>query len=216
MTRWTHGDPNAIVKQILAQRDYRSAPATSQQSPVLRFWYEFWQFVGRLIKPLFDWLNRALGSGHGPAQVLSVALVLVTVLALAFLIYRIAVAFARPVMEARRNVVGSISDSHDAGAWQALAAERAAAGDFARAIAALFSAALALLDDAGIVAFDAARTPNEYRLLVRRERTSAAPPFDALSDRFVRATFAEATPLRADFDAAALAFGRLQPLLAPL
>jgi hypothetical protein len=214
VNRWPNGDPNAVVKQVLAQPAYRKTP-THADSPTLRFWYELGQWLDRLFSPFRKWLDHTLSSGHGTAQILVVAIVVVTILVLVLLIYRIVLAFAKPVVAARRlAAVGAPDERLDADAWRALAAERAAAGDYARAIAALFRAALALLDESALVPFDSSRTPGEYRRLVRRESERIAAPFDVLCERFVWAAFAEAIAQRGDFEAASAAFGAFGPLVA--
>jgi hypothetical protein len=213
LSHWPNGDPNTVIKQVLAQPAYRRVP-TRPDSPTLRFWYELGQWLDKLFSPFRRWLDHALSSGHGTAQIVVVVIVAITILLLAFLIYRIVLAFAKPVVEARRLAVkGPLDELMDADAWRALAAERAAAGDYARAIAALFRAALALLDEKALVPFDSSRTPGEYRQLVRRESERIAAPFDILSDRFVRAAFAQAVPQRSDFETAFEAFGALTPLV---
>jgi len=169
---WPNGDPNAVVKQVLAQTAYRRTP-TQPDSPILRFWYELGQWLDHLFSPFRKWLDHALSSGHGTAQIIVAVIVILTILVLVFLIYRVVLAFAKPVVEARRlAAVGRLDERMDADAWRVLAAERAAAGDYARAIAALFRAALALLDESALVPFDPSRTPGEYRRLVRRDQPS--------------------------------------------
>jgi hypothetical protein len=213
LNRWPHGDPNAVVKEILAQPAYQKS-VTGHDAPVLQFWYEFWRWVDHVTSPFFKWLDRVLSSGHGTAQVVTVLVVAVTTALVAFLIYRLAIAFARPLVERRRPAVeGPLNGRFGADEWRALAAECAASGEYARAIAALFAAALSLLDESALVPFDSARTPGEYRRLVRRENETIAGPFDVLTERFVHAAFAEELPRRGDFEAASAAFGALRPLV---
>jgi len=212
MSSWPHGDPNAVVKDVLTQSAYRAKP-THSDAPVLRFWSQFWEWLGNLVRPFFRWLDHVLGSGGAPAQVITFAIGVVTVVLLGFLIYRIILAFAQPVVERRRAAEHALEQRLDAAAWQAFAAERAARGDYAQAIAALFAAALALLDERALVPFDSSRTPGEYRRLVRRASEAVAAPFDVLADRFVRAAFAPDAPQRSDCEAAFAAFGNLRPLV---
>jgi len=212
VSRWPSGDPNAVVKDVLAQSAYRARP-TQPDSPVLSFWQQLWEWLGNLVRPFFRWLDHVLNSGGGTAQVVSIALVVVTVVLLAFLIYRVVLAFAKPAVERRRAAEHSLDERLDAAAWQALATERAARGEYAQAIAALFAAALALLDEGALVPFDSSRTPGEYRRLVRGESEAIAAPFDVLTERFVRAAFAAGVPQRGECEAAFAAFGSLRPLL---
>ncbi len=136
------------------------------------------------------------------------------VAALVYALLRIVLAFAAaPLRRKRERLAEGSLEVFAPAELLHRAAEAAAAGDFARAIGALFAAALAALDERGIVPFDGARTPGEYRRLVRRARPPAAPAFDALAGGFVRAMFAPAPPQRADYDAAARAFAVLEPAL---
>jgi len=214
MKHWPHGDPNVVVKDVLNQSAYRAEP-THSDSAILSFWEQLWEWVSNLFRPFFHWLDQALSSGGGTAQAITIAIVAVTVVVLAFLIFRIVLAFVKPAIESRRAVEHPWEERLDAADWQALAAERAARGDYGAAISALFAAALTLLDEHALVAYDAARAPGEYRRLVRRESEVLAAPFDALADRFVRAAFAAAEPQRGDCDAAFAAFGAFRPLLEP-
>jgi len=210
---WPHGDPNAIAKDILAQSAYRVAPTqTKPPSPTL--WELFWRWVGDLLRPIFTWLSHAAGSSGKAGTLIGIAIIAVAVLALAFLLYRIVAAFVQPSEERRRGVAaGARLELRSAAAWRALAAQAATAGDYGRAIAALFAAALVALDERALVPFDAACTPGEYRRRVRRARERAAPPFDRLVERFVLATFAPELPQRADYDAALHAFVSFEPLV---
>jgi len=214
LSRWPHGDPNAVVKEVLSQSAYRTKP-THSDSPVLSFWSQLWEWVGNIVRPFFSWLDHVLGSGGGTAQVIALAIGVVTIAVLAFLIYRVVLAFVKPVVGRRHAAEHPLVERLDAAAWQALAAERAARGDYARAIAALFAATLALLDERALVPFDASRTPGEYRRLVRRASEAIATPFDVLADRFVRAAFAAEAPQRGDCEDAFAAFGALRPLVDP-
>ena len=72
-------------------------------------------------------------------------------------------AFAAPDVRRRGSYSGrALAERRSSSEWRAAAADFAAKGEFARAIAALFSAALAELDERGLVALDPSRTPGEY------------------------------------------------------
>ena len=79
-------------------------------------------------------------------------------------------------------------------------------GDYALAIALIFRAALSALDERELIGYDGARTPGEYRRLVRRTIAAAANAFDDLTVRFVRASYARTATTREDFDGAAGAY----------
>ena len=212
-TPWPH-DPNVVVKRVLAQPDYR-VPATTASEPQPDVWGMFWQWVrdglAKLLHPIVGALQKSARVG----TVLGVILTIASLLALVYVIARLALAFAAP----RRRAASGFSESalqerRSAAQWRAVAAEAAARGDFARAVAALFGAALATLDESGVVPFDGSRTPGEYRRLVRGARAGAAPPFDALTECFVRAAYSGAPVQRVDFEGAARALHALDPLVA--
>lgn len=213
MSAWPHGDPDAVAKAIVAQPAYHAAPAPAT-SGFLRFWYEFWDLVDRLLRPFWTWLGHALTNTRGVSP-LAWFLIGLTVVATVVLIVRIVLGFVTPAIAARRTALdgGGLDERRSADEWQRIATGAAAAGEYARAIAALFAAALAALDERMLVPFDPSRTPGEYRRLVRDARDAADAPFSLLADRFVRAVYAAGAPQRADYDAALGALMNLKPLV---
>ncbi len=141
-----------------------------------------------IFRPLFD----GLAAAHGFETVLGAAMVALAMGALGFVAIRLALAFARA--SSPRPAPGDgwemLERGRDAAAWRDLARAAATRGDFARAIAALWMAALVRFDETAIVAFDEARTPGDYRRLVRRSLAAAGAPFDALARRYVLAKYA--------------------------
>lgn len=95
--------------------------------------------------------------------------------------------------------------------WRAFAQAAVERGDFAGAIGALFMAAIMALDETGLIPFDAARTPNEYRRQVNATIAAASTSFDALTLRFVFASFANEPAGRIDYERALAAYQRLAP-----
>jgi hypothetical protein len=209
---WPHGDPNSVAREILAQPAYRVAPTNAQQ-PQLTLIEVLWKWLIEALQRFSNWLDHLAGHSGKAGTLLGYAIIVVAVIVLAFLLFRIVAAFVRPAGPQRRVAVGARLDLRSAADWRAVAAQTAAAGDYARAIAALFAAALVALDERALVPFDAACTPGEYRRRVRRAREPAAPPFDRLVERFVFATFAPEKPQREDYDAALLAFVSFEPLV---
>jgi hypothetical protein len=202
----------------LADPAFRSAAPSTAVKPAPSLLELAWQWiVDHILRPLLHPIARALAASHGVGTVIGIVLVLVSLALLAFVAFRVALAFVGPVVASagRGRGLGAVPSAADAAYWRAAAREAAARGAYAEAIAALFRAALAELDERAIVAFDAARTPGEYRRAVRRVRSAAAAPFDELADRFVRAAFAQETPQRAEFDAAERALSALEPALTP-
>ncbi len=212
---YPHGDPDRVVRAILADPAYRGAAPTTATAPQPSLLELAWHwFSEHFLGPLFHPLARALAASHGIGTLAGFALVALALGLLAFVGFRLAVAFGRPaVAAARGRALGAREAALPAADWLAVARAAAARAAYAEAIAALFRAALAELDERAIVVFDAARTPGEYRRAVRRARAAAAAPFDDLAERFVRAAVADATPQRAEFDAAERAFAAFAPAL---
>jgi hypothetical protein len=209
---WPH-DPNLVARAVLAEPAFRAAPqATATAAPpslldVLWRW-----FLEHVLRPLLHPLASAFSKAHLAAP-LGWVLIALALVAFTLAAARFALAFARsPPRKAGAGEVGRpLRAWRGAEEWLALAYGAARAGDYARAIAALFAAALARLDERGIVAFDPARTPGEYRRLVRRACAAAAGAFDELALRFARAVYARGSADRDDFEAAEHALRTFEP-----
>lgn len=217
MAPWPHGDPDALARAIEAQPAYRVAP-TSAKPPEPSLLEAFGDWLNHLLKPLFHWLEGAQ-NGSATNVLLSLALLGAVLAVVAFAIVRILDALSRgrgaSASGPHAGRAGALAPARGAAEWRALAERAAAAGDYAAAIAALFSAALAALDERGLVPFDSARTPGEYRRVLRRAATlskRARDSFDVLSECFVRAAFAG---LPADGEAYARARSAYDGLAAP-
>lgn len=207
--RWPHGDPNVIVRSILAQPAYREAPKASAPTESL---------VDRILRWIGDRLRDIFKRfGAGPAMtssglVVGWLLLLAALAGLANVVYRFAVLVARGYAgRVGQSAESNLAPPSTSAALRAAAVAAAERADYARAIVLLFRAALAALDERTLVLYDAARTPREYRRIVRRTVAAASGPFDELTARFVRATFAEAPASRADYDEAAGAFDAFEP-----
>jgi hypothetical protein len=194
---------------VLAQAAYRHAAASGDRKPTPSFWELAWNwFVEHILRPILHPIGSALARSQGIGKWIGLLLIVLALCALAFLIFRLVIAFVRPRRDAQPLGSGlrSLDVRRSPAEWLALAREAAARGDYQRAIAGLFSGALAALDERGAIAFDPARTPGEYCRLVRRARSSAGVAFDELAERYVRAAYAQAPPERADFEAAERAY----------
>lgn len=218
MNRWPHGDPDAVVRDVLAGAAYRHVANSPASAPRPSLWGVLWAWlVQHVFDPLLSPLQRAFANAAGGAsgRLLGVVFVVLALAVLALVAYRVALAYARSSRRHVRNDGDDISPAtkRDAAAWRELAREAAARNDFTLAIAALFSASLALLDERTAIAFDAARTPNEYRRAVRRERVLAAPAFDQLAQRFVSAAYGRERPDAGAYAETDGAFDRLEPAL---
>ncbi len=208
-------DPAIVVRDVLAQPAYRTAPVTSAEKPKPSLWQEVWDWIRARFKEFFGPVARAVAGASRVGAWLGIALMIAAFLGLAFVLVRLALAFAAPEARAQRNFAGrALVQRRSSAEWREAASALAARGEYARAIAALFGAALAELDERALVPFDASRTPGEYRRLVRRVRAEAAPPFDELSAGFVRAAFSGVPAGPADFASAERAFAGFEPNVA--
>ncbi len=215
MKRWLGGDPDAVVRDVLAGAAYRHVPkpsaSASQTSLQQILWTWLREHVGAYLSPLFRAFAHAGGGRLG--ALLGYAFVGLALALLALAAYRLAVGLERAARRRPRSdgAEDVRAPSYDAAAWRQRAREAAARNDFADAIAALFAAALALLDERAVVAFDPSRTPGEYRRAVRRERALAASAFDDLARRFVLAAYARERPDALAYAEADRAFERFEP-----
>ena len=213
---YPHGDPDRVVRSVLAEPAYRASAAATASAPRPTLYQVVWDWiVDHVLRPLFHPLASALSASHGIGTLIGLLLIVVALGLLAFVVFRIALAFVGPAVAsgALGRALGAHAPAEGSAHWRGAAREAAARGAYAEAISALFRAALAELDERAIVAFDAARTPGEYRRAVRRARSAAAPPFDALAERFVRAAFAQERAERPEFDAAERALAEFEPAL---
>ncbi len=213
---WPH-DPDAVVRAVLAQPVFHAASRSTATAPAPSLLDTLWRwFLEHVLRPLFHPLVSALAGSHAAVPA-GWALIVLSLGLFAFALARLALAFVRSAPR-RRDALESgrpLPESRRAEAWLAAARDAALAGDFGRAIAALFAAALARLDERGIITLDPARTPGEYRRLVRRTCGPAAPAFEELARRFVRAAYARGAAGRDEFEAAERAFAAFEPAQSP-
>jgi hypothetical protein len=215
VVRWPSGDPDTVARRVLAQREFANLHASTAQKPQP----SIWEIVGRwivehILRPLFGPISHAIGASKGVGTVAGLVLIALAIAALGYVVFRLALAFAPTFARAGAASGGrplEALETHED--WLEIARAAGARGDYRRAIGALFSASLAALDDCALVGFDAARTPGEYRRLVRRARAAASASFDELAERFVRAVYAQQLPERSDFEAAERALAAFEPLI---
>ena len=207
---WPNGDPSAVIRDILAHPEYRHGSAASAQdySPFFALLQRIIDFFTHLLRPVFG------GSQTGGLGMIVVVLVYAIVIgAVIYLVLALVESLAG--WSPLRGPSG-VGPAHglETTSPQTLRREAASAyarGEFGRAIALLFRAALFALDRATVIAFDASRTAGEYRRLVRRALPAQASPFDDLSQRFVRASFGADAPRPEDYDAAEAAYAEFAP-----
>lgn len=201
-------DPAALARAILAEPDL----AHQQPKPI--------PHEKDLIERFFDWLDSILNklfSGLRKATNLSVgasrSLLLVLLALASFGAIAVLIAIVKRRVERRIGPLALARIGEDAAATPAqlviAARARAERGDYATAIGLIFAAAVRALDERGIVAYDAARTPGEYRRAVRRSQTPSADAFDALTRGFVLAMYGTDASDALDWAGALAAYERL-------
>jgi len=215
-------DPEIEIRAILADPHFvRPVAATHVAPPGPSLWHQLWQWiVDHVLKPLFRPLERIapphLGA-HG--DVVAVVVLAIAAVALAFVAFRVGLAIVahrrgRAADAAATGPAASVFEaSRSSRAWLANARAADVRGDRAAAIAALWWAGRCALDEAGVVGFDAARTPGEYRRAVRAKAAALAEPFDELAGGFVRSAYGPVPPDGDDVAAARMALARLDPRL---
>jgi len=178
---WPHGDPAAVIRSVLADPRFRTAP----QRPAERTWLDYVRYG---LQRFWDWVTQPFHHLKGGQTVATVVGITVLV-AIAALLVVVIVRFARLALRARRPRRGtravSLADEPGARALFDAALAAADAGRYREAAVLLWSSALRALDERGRVRFDAARSPAEWRRAVRD------PSFDALARDAVVALFAD-------------------------
>jgi hypothetical protein len=209
---WPHGDPDTLIRGVLAQPVYR-AEQTVDQPPQLTELEQLEQYLGKWFRAHFGFMRRLFHGVRGTGNVLGVILLAAVAVGLIAAGVRLAAVFTRKNVS--RDDEGSAQDAlgraRSAAQWRTLAFEAAARSDYNTAIAALFLSALQLLDESGVLHFDAARTPGEYRRLVRSTLRVGAPAFDGLTGGFVQAMYGEQSTSRDDYDAAQRSYAAFAP-----
>ena len=207
---WSGGDPNAVIHVILARPEFRGLKAPRAASSPFTIWLE--GVIDAIRSFLHHLLEGSAGLRHVPTYAVLAVLYGIGVMAL------IAIAYVTVTNLALRS-----GRHREAAQQQWLAAERtpeelheeatriAASGDYAHAISLIFRAALLLLDRAGIVPFDPARTPGEYRRAVRTVLQRGSVAFDDVSGRFVWCAFGGHPAQRDDFEATERSYAALLP-----
>jgi hypothetical protein len=147
-------------------------------------------WLGGLLRGLLHGIDRALGA-HNPFQTaLGFGVIFAGFALLGWGSYLLVRSYARgPGRRARRDPpAGDVAGGVDSAALRAAALNAARAGRYREATALLFGWVVRVLDERGRVAFDPARTPGEYRRMVRD------PLFDELAGAAVVAVFAPGEP----------------------
>ena len=198
----------AIARAILADHR-RFAFGSVQKPPPKTFWQRLEEWLGQkwesVIKALF---GRVHLSGHVSVAIGDILLPL-SLLAFLAIALRLAWQYGRQAEPAVPAAFG-LDPAQSAAMLAAHAQRRAEAGDYNAAVALLFSAALRVLDDRGIVDAGDARTVGELRRAVNRRAPHVAAAFGAIAMLLSRAVYADALLSQADWETAAQAYATLK------
>jgi hypothetical protein len=207
---WPRGDPDVLVRTILQQPAYHVEHIDAERVQEETIWGKLWNwlkaFLIRLLLRFIFWMS-SFPAVHGASKLLGILLLVTAGIAFLVLAVRSLMwmfGFSRRPRLDEKSV--RLSPERAASAWYALASEEALRGCYRAAVCALFMAALRLLDERSVLAFDAAKTPNEYRSCVAGLSATAAPAFDELAFCFVQAMYGSGTPERATYDTATRAY----------
>lgn len=183
-------NPTAVTQAILADPIFRHPPHPRAGAPEPSAWDRLLQRIGKAINGFLKAIFHRSVARDATSSALGLVAIALAGLLLMLLVARIV----------RRGIGGppiGVSMSGRSTSDESLFAdaERAAErGDFERATAYAFDAAVRRLDRANVVPFDPARTPEEYRRAVHRVRTSLDEPFGVVARAFVLAVYGRRPP----------------------
>jgi len=192
-------DPSISIREILAEPAFRSVRSGDVSQD---FWSDFWAWFGQQIGHL---LERLIGAASGnTGRLIGDFLTGAAIVGIIFVVCYLALRFAA----SRTKPLGSEKVSEDSlGAPSLIGRAQASAdqGDYARAIAMLFAASLAIFDEKGIVAYDSTRTAWEYERILQARRSYLFAPFRTVVRSFVRVAFAAGGATQAEYEEVRLA-----------
>ncbi len=207
-------DAAATARAVLADPAYRENGSGKTAKPQKTLWDRFVEWLAGLFDKLFSGLFSAASASPLFGKTLAILLIITFVSLLGVVAYRLARAF---LVRRRRGVAAeegeTIEIRPDPSSLYGQARVAARNGQYGRAIALVFRASLMLLDRAGRIPYDPARTAGEYRGEVRRHIAAAAAPFDSLARLFTLATYADSPVSGDDWSQAEDDFSRFEPLV---
>jgi uncharacterized protein DUF4129 len=203
-------DVQSTVSAIIAQPAYHVAQTKPAPPPQQTIWEKVLAWIERWIASLFDRLSRVTQGVPWLGDVFAVALIAIAVLGLGYVGYRLADGILSRRRAARVDAGEPLEAPLAADELHAAALEAARAGDYARAVALLFHAALLALDRDSNIAYDPALTAGEYRRIVRRRARALANDFDVLARLFTAAAFAQSPTHEPDWHQAVAAYAGIE------
>lgn len=193
--RWPHGDPRVLAREILANPRFHGV--TTAHKPAPNPLERAFAWIGDRLNAVVHAIAHVLGAANGAGALVGFLVLAAGVLLLAYLVFRGVDALIRGRSARRSRTAAAVTRANDdatsAQLWEG-ALQAALRGRYRAAAALAFLSAIRALDEDGRIAYDPARTPGEYRRLVRD------PAFEALARDAVRALFGQAEPSAELFD----------------
>lgn len=202
---------NALVSHELAiPGRYRLKPGPAPVVPPKPWWQRAMEWLGDRWKDLW---RTAFGRVHPSDTQLSIALYLVSALALGLLAFVVIRMLSTIQLERlkKRSQIQALDKRADAGALYAAACARASAGDFAAASRLLFAATVAALDLRGDVVDRRSFTVGDLRGTLRSRDANLVGTFDTVAAPFVISTYAERPVTSMEWERARGAFASIAP-----
>jgi len=196
----------------------RHPSVTNLQEWMNSIWRQFWDKIGELLGRIAPSLAEKL---HLPPMMVKIfswtictLLALIAMVGLYYLLgwlkRQLAPKVRDPVIEKRFEESLLISRQHHAQEARCLAKK----GQLDLAVRELYLAALCVLDETGMARFEASRTNDEYRQLLRPQAigASAIPPFQAIAGTFEASRYGHQPLAEEDFDKSVTAFAQLDQI----
>ncbi len=207
-------NPTQTAEKVLAARAYQIGGAGPAPAPHETLLEKLLTFIAKLLGRILSGIFKATSSTPILGQIFAVIFVLLLVAALSYLVFRLFDAFSRGRPSAQQDDGSPLPQAIDPEELYQRGLSAANAGRYAEAVAMLFQASLANFDRQGTVAFDASRTPGEYRRAVRRKAGAASFHFDTIVHAFVMAAFAERPVSKQDWSEVDAAYSNLRAVAA--
>jgi hypothetical protein len=186
---WPQGDPRDVARSIIADPRFALGAPSRPAAPS---WFDLLRDqLSGIARGLLHGIDRALGANSSFEVAIGFGVLAAAFGLLGWGMYVLVGSWVRSLGERGRSNPATLPDGiaeADSCALRAAAQAAALGGRYREAAGLLFLAVLRELDEHGRIAYDAARTPGEYRRLVRDSR------FDALAADAVVAVFAPAEP----------------------
>jgi hypothetical protein len=176
-------------------------------------------FLGQLFQWVWvhvaDFFHALFGRVHVAGGALSIAgIAIVVVCVLALIAVSVSLALRLQLERTRASRVAPIAPVRSAQAYANDAARAAAQGDYARAVRALFIAAVVSLDVNGMVADDSGATVNELRRALAMRHAGLVPAFSDIARAYTSAAYAEMPLDRDAYERASSAYAQIEAGLA--